>query len=195
MITLTDENFEKEISNADKPVLVDYWAIWCFPCLVFSPILEKLTEEYKDKLILAKVNLDAAPRICQKYGIDRIPSVLLFKEGKLISGFVGVRPESQIREWLEKNLEDNSQKIEELIKEYEKYAREHGLKLNPNRQAVEFLIKGLLENEKKYGQRYCVCRRITGDPEKDKKIICPCVYASGEIEEQGHCLCGLFYKK
>ena len=104
MITLTDENFEEEIRKADKPVLVDFWAQWCMPCSVLGPILEKLAEEYKEKMILAKVDLDAAPLTAQKYRIEQIPTVILFKEGKPISGFIGVRPEPIIKNWLEENL-------------------------------------------------------------------------------------------
>ena len=104
MINLTDENFEKEITSAEKPILVDFWAQWCTPCLVLSPILEKLAEKYEEKLILAKVDLDAAPQISQKYGIEQIPTVILFKEGKPMSGFIGVKPEPVIKNWLEQNL-------------------------------------------------------------------------------------------
>lgn len=198
MLELTDENFEKEIQKADKPVVVDFMASWCSPCFVLGPILEKLAEEYKDKFILAKVSLEAAPLTAQKYGIERIPMTVLFNGGKPISGFIGARPEAVVRELLDKMLKENenkNEKIEELIKEYEEYAQKNNFKLNPNREVVERLIKGMLENEKKFGQRYCVCRRISGDPEKDKKIICPCVYAPREIEEQGHCFCNLFLKK
>jgi len=194
MISLTDQNFDKEISNSDKPVVVDFWAEWCLPCLVFSPILEKLAEEYKDKFILAKVNLNVAPLIAKKHGIDRIPRVLLFKKGKLINGFIGVRPESLIREWLEKNLKNDSEKIEDVIKEYEKYAKENRFRLNLDRKKVEFLVKGLLENERKYGVRHCPCRRVTGNLEEDKKKICPCFWHRQEIERDGRCLCGLFVK-
>ena len=104
MITLTDENFEKEITSASKPILVDFWAQWCMPCFVLSPILEKLAEDYKDKLTLAKVDLDTAPQISQKYRIEQIPTVILFKEGKPISGFIGVRAKPIIKNWLEQNL-------------------------------------------------------------------------------------------
>jgi len=104
MITLTDENFEKEITNAPKPILVDFWAQWCSPCLILGPILEKLSEEYQDKFILAKVNLDEAPLTAQKYRIEQIPTVILFKEGKPISGFIGVRAKPIIKNWLEQNL-------------------------------------------------------------------------------------------
>ena len=85
MLTLTDENFEREILNAKKPMLVDFWSFWCLPCLIFSPILEKIAQDYQDKLILAKANLDTVPDIARKYGIDRIPTILLFKNGKLVA--------------------------------------------------------------------------------------------------------------
>lgn len=87
-----------------------------------------------------------------------------------------------------------NEKIEKLIKEYEKYARENNFRLNPDRRVVEFLIKGLLENEKKYGKKYCPCRRISGNQEKGKPKICPCKWHLSEIEKDGRCLCGLFVK-
>ena len=103
-LILTDENFKKEIQNTEKPILVDFWAVWCSPCFMLSPILEKIVEEYKDKVIFAKLNIDESPVIAREYQIDRIPVVLLFKEGKPVAGFMGVQPEELIREWLEKNL-------------------------------------------------------------------------------------------
>ena len=85
--------------------------------------------------------------------------------------------------------------IEETIKQYEDYAEKNGLKVNPNRGLLEGLAKRLLENEKKYGFRYCPCRVVKGQIETDQKNICPCVYSKGEIEKNGHCLCWLFFKK
>ncbi len=85
--------------------------------------------------------------------------------------------------------------MEALIEKYKEYAKENGFSLNPDRGAVERIIKGLLENEKKHGQRYCPCRRITGSSEEDKKIVCPCFYHLAEIEKDGRCLCGLFVEK
>lgn len=200
MIELTDENFEKEIQKAEKPVLVDFWASWCQPCFIFGPILEKVAEDYKDRLILAKVNLDEAPNLAQKYQVDRIPMVVLFDKGKPIGAFIGVRPEKAIKEIVDKMLEDAKSKkggeeIEKVIEGYQKYADENRFKLNPNQEVVGRLIKGLLENEKKYGQRYCPCRRVTGNKEEDKSKICPCIWHRKEIEEQGHCFCGLFFKE
>ena len=79
--------------------------------------------------------------------------------------------------------------------EYKKYAEENGFKLNPNEKIVDGIIAGLKRNEEKYGERYCPCRRVTGDKETDKKIICPCVYHKEEIEKDGRCHCNLFVKK
>jgi len=84
--------------------------------------------------------------------------------------------------------------IEEIIKDYEKYAKKNGFSLNSNEKTVKRIVGGLLEREKKYGFRYCPCRRITRNPGEDKKIICPCAYHCLEIEKDGHCLCGLFVR-
>lgn len=92
-------------------------------------------------------------------------------------------------------MENSDQKIEEIIANYEKYAAENGIKLNPNKKVVEGIIKGLLLNEEKYGARYCPCRRVTDNVEEDKKKICPCFWHKEEIEKNGRCLCGLFVKK
>lgn len=89
---------------------------------------------------------------------------------------------------------DNNSKMEKLIQEYRKYARRNGFILNPNRKTVEGIVKILLEREKNFGARYCPCRRVTGDKEEDKKIICPCIYHRDEIEKDGRCHCGLFFK-
>jgi len=197
MLNLTDENFGKEIQAADKLILVDFWASWCTPCFVLAPILEKVVQGYEDKLILAKVNLDEAPLTAQKYGIERIPTVILFKWGKPISAFSGVRPEPVVSQWLEESqkiINQVMEKIEGIIKNYQDYAQKNGFRLNPDRKAVEKLVAGLLANEKKWGAKYCPCRRITGNKEEDRPKICPCQWHKEEIEKDGHCFCGLFVK-
>ena len=182
---LTDENFEKEINTTDKFVLVDFFAIWCDPCSILTPILEKTEKDFGGKFILVKTNLDDAPLTAQKFGVDSIPNVILFKDGKPISGFVGLRPESTIKDWLEKMF---------IEKEYSEYAKINGFQLNPDRETARRVINGLLENEKKHGKKYCPCRRITGDPKEDSKKICPCYYHKDEIKKDGHCLCRLYTK-
>jgi ferredoxin-thioredoxin reductase catalytic chain len=85
-----------------------------------------------------------------------------------------------------------TKKLRESMK---KYAESHGFKLNPDEEAVNFVIKGLLENAARHGYRYCPCRVVTGDRQKDAKIICPCFYHKDEIESMGHCHCGLLVAK
>ncbi len=103
-INLNDQNFSQEIESAEKPILVDFWASWCLPCQLLTPVLEKIAEEFKEKINFAKINIEETPIISQKYGIDKIPTVILFKQGKPKSGFSGVQPEESIKKWLEENL-------------------------------------------------------------------------------------------
>lgn len=101
---LTDENFDKEINSTDRFVLVDFFAVWCEPCSVLGPILEKIVNDFAGKIILMKANLDDVPITARKFGVEKIPTVFLFKNGKPISNFVGVAPESAIKNWLENLL-------------------------------------------------------------------------------------------
>lgn len=89
----------------------------------------------------------------------------------------------------------NPDKIEKAIQEYSKYAEKNGFLLNPDKKTMEGLVRVLLEKEEKFGARFCPCRRITGNKEEDKKIICPCFWHVQEIKEKGRCLCGLFVKQ
>ena len=106
MLNLNDQNFEAEIKKIGKPVLVDFWADWCFPCQTLNPILDEAIEELKNDIVLAKVNIDEAPIISQKYGIEKVPTIFLFKEGKPKSFFEGIRSEDEIKDWLNKNLKN-----------------------------------------------------------------------------------------
>lgn len=83
-------------------------------------------------------------------------------------------------------------RFEEVLKEAEEYAKSKGFRLNPNKKIVEMLINELIKNEKKHGARYCPCRPLSGNPEEDKKKICPCFWHEEEIKKQGHCHCTLF---
>ncbi|MFH1451118.1 MAG: thioredoxin [bacterium] len=204
-IILTDENFEEEVQKAGKPVLVDFFAVWCAPCSVLAPVLEKLVDDFKGKFLLLKANIDDLPLVSQKFGIEQIPTVIFFNNGKAISGFIGLKSEAAIKEWLdpllkenEKSLvdlgDDRQQRIDELTRESADYAQKNGFQLNSNKEIVERIINGLLENEKKHGEKYCPCRRITGNHEEDVKKICPCYYHKEEIKNDGKCFCGLFTK-
>jgi len=191
---LTDENFEKEVSEAKKPFLVDFWMDGCAPCVLISPILEKLADELKEEMLFAKVDLNVAPLTVQKYRVNAAPTVILFKGGKPVDGFVGLMPEETIRTWLKENLSQQDERIGKLIQEYEEYARKNGFFLSPNKKVVEAIVKSLLEKEKNLGARYCPCRRVTENAEENKKIVCPCAFHLEELERDGKCLCGLFVK-
>lgn len=101
-----ENDFEEKVvkKSMEKPVVVDFWAPWCMPCRILSPILEKVVGEYRGKILLAKVNVDENRKLALVYMITSIPAVKLFVKGRVADEFVGVFPESRIREWLRKNL-------------------------------------------------------------------------------------------
>jgi thioredoxin 1 len=82
VVTLTEENWEKEVVQSDKPVLVDFWAVWCGPCRALGPTIDKLADKYAGKVKVGKLNVDEAQNVAAEYGISSIPMVMLFKGGK-----------------------------------------------------------------------------------------------------------------
>ena len=102
--TITDSDFDEKINNSQLPILVDFWAEWCGPCKQIGPILEEISQEKKDTLKIIKLNIDENPETPQKYGVRGIPTLMLFKEGKLIDTKVGSLPKSALVEWIDSNL-------------------------------------------------------------------------------------------
>jgi len=99
-IMLTDANFEQEVLKSDLPVLVDFWAEWCFPCKMIAPIIEELSAEFAGKLKIGKLDTDKNQSTAIKYGISGIPTLLLFKNGELVDRMVGLAPKYMIRDKL-----------------------------------------------------------------------------------------------
>ena len=99
-----DDNFEKDIKESKVSVLVDFWAEWCGPCKQIGPILEEIAVEYESKIKVLKINIDENPQTPQKYGVRGIPSLMLFKEGKLIDSKIGSLPKSSLEAWLQDYL-------------------------------------------------------------------------------------------
>lgn len=106
-IEVNDDNFEEKVINQSEktPVVVDFWASWCGPCQMLKPVLEKIAKEYKGKFILAKMNVEENQQVPEEYGIMSIPAVKFFKNGEVVDEFIGAMPESQIKDWLDNNLD------------------------------------------------------------------------------------------
>ncbi|HIU66182.1 MAG TPA: thioredoxin [Candidatus Caccomorpha excrementavium] len=94
--TITSENFEQEVLKAEKTVLIDFWAEWCGPCRMLSPVVDQVAEEMGDQIIVGKVNVDEQPALAQKFNIMSIPTLLVFKNGSVVQTSVGVRPKQEI---------------------------------------------------------------------------------------------------
>ena len=103
-IKVTDESFESEVLKSDKLTLVDFWAEWCGPCKQIGPILEEISTEMQDQVIVAKHNIDDNPNQPSKYGVRGIPTMLLFKNGELKATKVGATTKSNIVSWIKENI-------------------------------------------------------------------------------------------
>jgi len=101
---VTDGTFEAEVLKSSKPTLVDFWAPWCGPCLQMGPIVEELAEEYKKKIKVTKLNVDENPGTAANYGIRGIPTILVFKKGKLEETVVGLVPKERLEDSIKKVL-------------------------------------------------------------------------------------------
>jgi len=96
----TDSSFENDVLKSTQPVLVDFWAEWCGPCKMVSPILDELSRELGDKVKIVKVNIDANPETPTKYGVRGIPTLMVFKDGKLVETKVGAMPKQAMSAWV-----------------------------------------------------------------------------------------------
>jgi thioredoxin 1 len=104
LVILQDATFDKEVLKSDVPVLVDFWAVWCGPCKAIAPAVEALATEYKGKVKVAKMDVDEHQQVPQQYGIRSIPTLLVFKGGRVVDTIVGAVPKSKLEESIKKAI-------------------------------------------------------------------------------------------
>ncbi len=100
----TDDNFEDEVLKSDKPVLVDFWAPWCGPCKAIGPIVEEIAEQLKDSIKIMKLNVDENQKTAIKYGVRSIPTLVIFKDGKVSDTLIGLVPKERLEGFVKKSL-------------------------------------------------------------------------------------------
>lgn len=104
VLDLTKDNFDKEVLQSDKPVLVDFWAAWCGPCRMVAPIIEQVAEEFQGKVKVAKINVDEQSELAQQYRIMSIPTLIVFKDGKIAESVVGAKSKNDLSNMLNKYI-------------------------------------------------------------------------------------------
>ena len=100
ILKITDKNFNSDVMKSDKPVLVDFWAEWCGPCRMIAPILEEVAEELGDEAVISKLNIDENPETPALLGVRSIPTLMIFKDGKMVGTKVGVQSKAALIDWV-----------------------------------------------------------------------------------------------
>ncbi|MEO8217444.1 MAG: thioredoxin [Acidobacteriota bacterium] len=101
---ISDKDFDKDVLQSDKPVLVDFWAPWCGPCRIIGPIVEDLAPTYEGRMAIGKLNVDENPETAQKYQVSSIPTLMIFKDGKVADRAIGALPKSELQKFMDRNL-------------------------------------------------------------------------------------------
>jgi thioredoxin 1 len=101
---INDNEFEKEVTNSAEPVLIDFWAEWCGPCKMLTPVIDQLSEEMKGKIKIVKMNIDENPESPSTLGVRSIPTLMIFKDGKQVASKVGAHPKNKLEEWINSSI-------------------------------------------------------------------------------------------
>jgi thioredoxin 1 len=103
-VKVTDSSFDADVLQADKPVVVDFWAEWCGPCRMIAPALEEISQELDGRVTIAKINIDEEPETAMKFGIRSIPTMMIFRDGEVVATKLGAEPKSALKRWVEESL-------------------------------------------------------------------------------------------
>jgi thioredoxin 1 len=104
LLVITEATFDAEVLNSETPVIVDFWAEWCGPCRMLTPILDEVAGEYKGKIKIGKINVDDNPNIAQKFSVRGIPTLILFKDGEIVTSKVGMLSKKQLIDFIDTNI-------------------------------------------------------------------------------------------
>lgn len=104
VVVVSDSEFETSVLQSAKPVMVDFWADWCQPCKMLAPTVEEIADEYQEKMVVGKINVDDNPQTATRYGIRGIPTLLFFKDGQVVQQIVGVKSKTEIKKIIDENL-------------------------------------------------------------------------------------------
>ncbi|NLC83937.1 MAG: thioredoxin [Ruminococcaceae bacterium] len=103
-LTITNDNFQKEVMQSEKPVLLDFWAVWCGPCRMVAPSIDRLSEEYADKAVIGKVNVDEESALAEQFKVMSIPTIYVLKGGQVVERLIGARPYAELAAALDKHV-------------------------------------------------------------------------------------------
>lgn len=104
IVEVSDQEFEQTVLTSDKPVFVDFWAPWCGPCRIIGPIVEELAPSYEGRVVITKMNVDDNPVVAQRFGVTSIPTLMIFKGGKVVDRAIGAMPKGALQSFIDRNL-------------------------------------------------------------------------------------------